>query len=320
MSEVNLRTKLGKLILDGCRGRTLEQLWWEVSRRFVDAGLTITRDTFIDWATGISFPANQMRQNLLGDAVGGAYGGAIKALQAPPFRGFRRRVMKEPDMKTHREFPLVMRVDEAGLLVKQAQISCAACPIKHHHLRRGSLESDDYFRRRGWDVGHNATHDFCPECAAAAKRKVVKMSDHKKPEPPVAAPDQPPVGADRRLVSHTIEAHWDEPNACYRVGWSDAKVQEDLGVPIAWVKQVREVDFPGSSGDDPTIAQFIAEQITVKAEMNELRKIFDELTTSVANINKLMVNYKDKYAKLHERTMHHSELAEKLKTPFHKAG
>lgn len=193
----------------------------------------------------------------------------------------------------HRSFPMVPLKDEAGKQFKAYRITCVDCGAEEHRKRSNDF-ADDWFRRKGWDVGNNAGNDRCPACIEI-KRRVIKMSDHK----PAAEQPQPTAQRamtrdDGRILSRLIEDHWDEVNACYRMGWSDLKLAEANGVPVDWVKEIRERDF-GGTGEDPTLTAFIAAQIEVKREM--------ALLTSALEMNR---------KKLEESTMWNTELTRKL--------
>jgi hypothetical protein len=334
MNEV--RKELARLMLDGLAGRSIEGLWHQLRRRFAKDGHSLSWRTFEQWLAGETFPANGFRQDMLAEVVGGACGDAIRALPAPSFRGWRTRIMREKEMdRTTRMFPLVARPDEGGKVTKQAEIKCVGCGRTYHHLRRGEVDSDAYFKRKGWEVGNNAAHDFCPECVA--NRKVVKMSDHAKPPPgPVPVANGTANGTERvlgredgRLLSRAIEDHWDDAVKRYRPGWSDVRVGEDQGVPIDWVKTIRERDF-GGVGEDPGLEKFIAATVEIKAEMAELHSFADALASSVSafetthqehsqRLSTMMEKYREGHNKLTAKVHKLTEVAGTLR-PFDKAG
>lgn len=196
------------------------------------------------------------------------------------------------ERRLHRAFPMVPLKDEAGRQFKAFRITCTDCGAEAVR-RRSNVFADDLFRRMGWEIGNNESNDRCPACIG--KRRVIKMSDHK---PAAAAPEatgeRTMTRDDGRILSRLIEDHWDEANACYRLGWSDVKLAEANGVPVDWVRQIRERDF-GGTGEDPTLTAFIAGQIEVKREMAML--------TSALDMTK---------AKLEETTIFHTEITRKL--------
>lgn len=332
----DVRAELRRLILDGLLGRPTAQLWQQASKLFAEHGEALSYWAFWSWLQGKAFPASRKRQDLIGDAVGGPCGAAIKALQGPAFRGYRKRIMKENDMGTDRrstsmhqlQFPVVNRPGADGRASWQAQITCASCGMTYHHARGGALNSEDYFRRKGWEVGKTLSKCFCPLCIEA-RRKVVKMSDHVKP-PAVEPAEQRSISReDGRLLSRAIEDHWDEASKHYTPGWSDVKLAAEMGVPIDWVKMIRERDF-GGVGDDPGVERLIAELAPLKTELSDLQALGEELTTTAAAFESTHIehakkmalrleSYREKHNALATKVHKLGEIAAQLR-PFDKAG
>jgi hypothetical protein len=319
---IDPRAELKRLLKLARVDRIPGHLWLDVQRVFNFANESLSWKTYINWREGRSFPATQRRQDLLGTAVGGKLGQAIKNLPSPSFRGWRNAIIREKKAMSlntkKRSFKVVSRPDESGKPVWQAEIICAECGFTFHHSRRGSLDDDVYFRNRGWEVGRTEGNDYCPECLG--KRKVVHMSDHtKKPE----AVKTEMSREDGRLIFKAIESRWDDNRERYQSGWSDAKIAEKEGVSVEWVKIIRERDY-GGAGEDPELVDFIAEQVTLKKESDDLHKHFQELVTSAANIrqeldkhDRLAESYRDKMTKLASKVHSLTEVATKLKPPFH---
>lgn len=66
-------------------------------------------------------------------------------------------------------------------MTQQAEITCVNCGKKDHHLRRGSIESEEAFRKRGWAVlGRNGTNasDICPECLKNNDKTAEEAESH----------------------------------------------------------------------------------------------------------------------------------------------
>lgn len=223
------------------------------------------------------------------------------------------------DRRDHRDdFPMVPVREADGRMVKCMMITCAECGATATRRRTNGF-ADDQFRKMGWAVGSKASHDRCPECL---QRKVINMSEHKKstarPEP-VEAPQSAPGREDGRLISRAIEDHWDAPLAGYKVGWSDVKMAEDLGVPLDWVKMIRERDF-GGSGEDPTIQQFIAEQIGIRQEITGLSSLIGMVETKIKNtvavqtdLEKQLDGYRNGHRRLLDRVEALERIAESVK-------
>src|SRR5688572_29361691 len=220
------------------------------------------------------------------------------------------------DAKKHREFQMVPLKDtNTGVTTKAYRIICAECGAVEQR-RRTNAAADDLFRKQGWEVGNNEKHDRCPACV---KGKVIVMANHKKDEPAKvvlkAVPQAKEMSReDGRLISRSIEDHWDETNACYQMGWSDKKLADDLSVPLDWVKEIRERDF-GGIGDDPTIIQFIAAQIEIKSEMAALSTLVEmaskDMKTTTSYHTELTSKL-DGYLRGHRRLLDRVESLEQI--------
>jgi hypothetical protein len=79
---------------------------------------------------------------------------------------------------------------------------------------------------------------------------------------------------DRRIIFDKLNGVYLDERRGYDTGWSDHKVSTDLGVPRAWVEQVREEMF-GPVNSNPDIEAF------VKA-VRELQEIKDQLAKMAA--------------------------------------
>lgn len=102
------------------------------------------------------------------------------------------------------------------------------------------------FRARGWVIGNREGGDICPKCIEAAKKpKAKKESNVVHLQAPVVAVEPPREmkREDRRLIFSKIEDVYLDEKQGYSTGWSDKKVADDLGVPLAWVRSIREENF-----------------------------------------------------------------------------
>jgi hypothetical protein len=186
--------------------------------------------------------------------------------------------------KRRRDFPVV-RVALGDGFMKAAQITCAQCAATLEYAgSRGHQDNETYFVRHGWLVGGQADRDYCPACARKAlsrggrlkaladlsnvlESKGEIMSAKVVELPPQASREM--SREDGRLLSRAIEDHWDEATTGYQIGWSDKRIADDMSVSIDWVRGIRERDF-GGTGDEPGLALFLAEQVSVKREIGEL--------------------------------------------------
>jgi hypothetical protein len=332
------RRALKRLIRAGLAGRSLRELFRQAAKDFAAAGEVLSKSTFYRWVAGEAFPANRKRQRLLGEAVGGNCGIGIVNLRGPAFRGWRRRIMRETEehMTTHasgarewrsvRHFPTISHRSEDGRTHLRPVIECVTCHTRETAVRNGSLNDDELFRKKGWEVGKSPTFDVCPMClkARSAKAKVVKMEDHVKNN----APAEPAAGMtkeDGRILSRLIEDHWDEDHNRYRPGYSDAALAKEVGRPIEWVKARRELDF-GGTGEDPGLVDFIAAQVQLNTDMGGLRSLMDELAGSVSELSsqhqkvqRMLEKYRDAHLALQGKANKLGEIAGRLAPPPFKA-
>lgn len=333
---IGSRQELARLIQGGLMGRTLKKLFVQLVAAFHKAGQELSVETFYSWTGGARFPANRLRQELLAEVVGGPCGEAIKRLPSPAFRGYRRRVMRETEVKmgTHqqagleyrrkRQFPVISIKSEDGRTHHRPVIRCIDCGTKETAVRNGSVNDDELFRKKGWEVGRTETHDYCPMCVKArnTKEKVVKMEDHVKKNGEAAAPSPVMSKEDGRIISRLIEDRWDEASACYKPGWSDAKLAEEVGRPVEWIRQRRELDF-GGTGEDPGIVDFLKAQVALNTDLAGLRTEMDQLAGSVSELASLnqkvqrqLEKYRDGHNALATKATRLQEVAGKLTPPF----
>lgn len=181
-----------------------------------------------------------------------------------------------------RVFDFIKVIDD-GRPSSGLQIVCAECGEtslfkQAGERRRPPTAASQYFRNHGWAVAKTRSGDLCPACIEA-KRKVVKMSDHKRPEQPEQQRSM--SRDDGRVLSRAIEDHWDETGVCYQPGWSDVRMAEEMGTPLEWVKAIRERDF-GGVGEDPGLLAFMAEQASIRVALTDLTSQLEQTTKALA--------------------------------------
>lgn len=332
---ISARQELSRLIQGGRAGRSLKQLFQQLVAAFHKAGQELSAETFYQWTSGSRFPANRLRQELLAEVIGGPCGEAIKRLPSPAFRGWRRRIMRETEMtmgahaqtgrdfRKKRQFPTLSVRGEDGRTHIRPMIECVTCHARETAVRNGSVEDDELFRKKGWEVGKSSTFDVCPMCVKARGQKgtVVKMEDHVKKNGE-AAPSPEMSKEDGRIISRLIEDRWDEAGGCYKPGWSDAKLAEEVGRPVEWIRQRRELDF-GGTGEDPGIVDFLKAQVALSTDLAGLRSEMDQLAGSVSElasahlkVQRQLEKYRDGHNALATKATRLQEVAGKLTPPF----
>ncbi|UYO50306.1 hypothetical protein KQX64_06950 [Rhodopseudomonas palustris] len=132
--------------------------------------------------------------------------------------------------------------------------------------------------RAGWELGRNASRDFCPQCMAdirkrkrgADSRKGAEMAKDQEPSKTTAAataaPEPRALGIDEALViAEKLGEVYVGKDKGYSDGWSDKRLAEDLNVPRDWVRQIREKRF-GPAGDSEEARALLAEARVASAD------------------------------------------------------
>ena len=145
-------------------------------------------------------------------------------------------------------------------------------------------------RHKGWEIGNRASSDLCPDCVDKKHKK------HNKPEEKMennvvtfikAEPPQPMTREDRRLIFAKIDEVYLDENTGYSEGWTDQRVADDLGVPVAWVKDIRAENF----GEERNNAAITKQLDEAKALLDKAKKLHvdskDELRDMMSKIDKV---------------------------------
>ena len=88
---------------------------------------------------------------------------------------------------------------------------------------------------------------------------------------------------DRRIVFEKLNGVYLDEKRGYDTGWSDHKVAIDLGVPRAWVEQVREEMF-GPVNSNPEIQEFLEGVKALKAIRDQVTRI-DTISAEIKALN-----------------------------------
>jgi len=134
-------------------------------------------------------------------------------------------------------------------------------------------------RHRGWEIGNRASGDTCPDCIAARQKKRNKEPEKESNVVNFIKAEEPPTMSreDRRLIFAKIDEVYLDETTGYSDGWTDSRVAEDLGVPLAWVKTIRAENF----GEERSNAALLANLEEAKWTLNEAKKIHDEIKSSL---------------------------------------
>jgi len=150
------------------------------------------------------------------------------------------------------------------------------------------------FAQRGWDIGQNEHWDTCPKCIAKKKEKpslkIVPKIEQAVDNMIKADPPRTMSREDRRIVFEKLNGVYLDEKRGYDTGWSDHKVALDLGIPRAWVEQVREEMF-GPINSNPDIEAFLKaarelqEIKTQIASLTALRDQLENIRTAIGGVN-----------------------------------
>jgi len=178
---------------------------------------------------------------------------------------------------------------------------------------RATEDLMNVWRRRGWEVGRAPSSDKCPVCITGERRRLTPAntpyatvekapmtvdkgtSENVVAMPVAAAPPRVMGREDRRLVFARLHEVYLDERRGYENGWTDARVAEDLGVPRAWVTEVRDENF-GPIRDNEEVRAATAQMDAIAAEAlallersrrlldgaDELRCDLDRIATALA--------------------------------------
>jgi hypothetical protein len=137
------------------------------------------------------------------------------------------------------------------------------------------------FTSMGWEVDLRKGKHFCPECQISPQ---VKMEKQEVELAVVPMPRQM-TRDDRRIVFEKLNDVYLDEKQGYSPPWTDEKVSVDLGVPRAWVTNVREEMF-GPVGSNSDIEAAIKSACELVVEMKKGNEQIAKLMSSAATIEK----------------------------------
>lgn len=194
-------------------------------------------------------------------------------------------------------FKVVSRRDEHGF-APAYEIHCTKCShIEQMVIRNGhgakKLPVDviaKKFRDKGWSVGSRRNKDICPECQkttpSEARKEPETMS---KPNPPLtvvaAEPPREATRDQKRAILHKLDENYDEKARSYVGACTDQTIASELGVPRAWVSDLRE-EFYGPSGENDEVRALRKEMQTERERIKKLEAAAMGLVDNLAEAAK----------------------------------
>lgn len=137
------------------------------------------------------------------------------------------------------------------------------------------------FENKGWFLGNSPKEDLCPDHAKAALEerrarrrphatnlKLVSDNDGanqimQTPQPKIMTRD------DKRIINAKLHDVYIGEREGYQTPWTDKKVADDLGVPLAWVIEIRE-DLFGPAADNSEVRDYLERAEKAKADAADL--------------------------------------------------
>ena len=183
---------------------------------------------------------------------------------------------------------------EGGHLIPRYRVTCSECGVTDSIGRQnmGSKTANEQvpkkFAVKGWYIGDSPKHDKCPSCTERHRKKssaaIVTEIFERYPSvktvvPLKAEPPREMSRDDRRIIFAKLNEVYIDEKSGYDKGWSDKKIGDDLNVPLAWVKTIREENFGPARTEE--IDQVIVEARAVSQEIRDLNMKLTELINAV---------------------------------------
>lgn len=190
-----------------------------------------------------------------------------------------------------REFAYRHKAIGHGGVRKVSTITCVGCRRVDEFVHVGAKPAEaveQYFRNHGWQVGRTARKDVCPTCQLQPKKEKQVKQIEVVPEIVVAQSPRQMDRDDRRLIFAKIDEVYEKES--YVAPWSDASVARSLGVPRAWVSQVRDEMF-GPAGSNPELDAYLT-------QVEELTVSIEQTKTDFAEVIRGLVERQDELSRL----------------------
>jgi len=231
--------------------------------------------------------------------------GRLPDLKSAVFAAYdeAHRSVDMPD-RQFEELPMEPGITNQRVRIRCGHSGCTNSLIFSKHGDINYVQAARWFRDKGWLVGGGFRADRCPD-HAFRKAKSNGHAEELKPEPapepePVAEPHVipqeviPPSRTEKRIVHVKLEETYVDEVTGYKVGWTDQKIADDLGVPVEWVTVIREDSFgPDKHEEDvidlykevfvladtirPMVDDVLVKMIDIKGRIEQIDKLWDQL-------------------------------------------
>lgn len=179
-------------------------------------------------------------------------------------------------------------------------VQCATCPVQLVLTTNSTAEmAANVIRKRaqfyGWVIGSTHRKDRCPACAGRQPKSNVipiKSEESTMPEPTILqrASDEPPRTMDvddRRVIFTKLTEIYIGKEEGYAAPWTDQTVSKDLGVPLAWVVEVRD-QFFGPARDNTEVRELLEKLASYQLAITSLKEEAGATTHKLGNIAQKM--------------------------------
>lgn len=187
--------------------------------------------------------------------------------------------------------PISARIGGKNMTVRRIRCATPGCGFEGDIIdgTRNGLPSEvteRKFRQKGWEVGASEKHDYCPSCVE--KIRLERRARRKKPQGEVMSDtvDTAPremTREDRRIIFAKLSDVYLDEASGYQPPWTDKKVADDLGVPRAWVEQIRDENF-GPASDNSAIREMLERVETSAKEAQSLLADAKKVRSDVADL------------------------------------
>lgn len=127
--------------------------------------------------------------------------------------------------------------------------------------------------------------------------------------PQPGASEKPPRALtrdDRRIIFAKLEDCYIDEKAGYAAGWNDERVAKELGVPRAWIEEVREQNFGPNKVDNSreirelsqSIETFIASASALRVRITGMEQKHAAMTAEIAELRDASVKMSQTYEML----------------------
>lgn len=175
------------------------------------------------------------------------------------------------------------------------------------------------FEQKGWFIGKDERHDVCPACIDKKKQErrarrttgtIIEAASIFQPtastkgevmDAKTEAPIAQATRDDKRIIFAKLNEAYINATEGYQTPWTDKKIAEDLGVPLAWVRDIREEMF-GPASDNQEVREVLAKAEHLVDEsrtlVTESAKIHAEITSFIGRANNVNGSIQDMLRKV----------------------